>query len=204
MGRGWSWHAGARLVGLQRCKKSEKVLGTRTYICVCLTPRRSTLSGSLRHGSWRKRRNYISWSITQGPQVEQPSLSLSISHLFHFYVHTNLGLFMPTGLPSKITADGLEITFATNHVGPFLLTSLLLGQTAFPFSLLMLFLDLKEIVHSKMWICRKFTHPQAIQNVASSEHIWRNLASLAHQWILCSELESEHKNMIKKITAIHK
>ncbi|KAL1253245.1 hypothetical protein QQF64_017938 [Cirrhinus molitorella] len=31
-----------------------------------------------------------------------------------------------SGLPSKITADGLEITFATNHVGPFLLTSLLL------------------------------------------------------------------------------
>ncbi|XP_042634701.1 retinol dehydrogenase 12-like [Cyprinus carpio] len=31
-----------------------------------------------------------------------------------------------SGLPGKITADGLEITFATNHVGPFLLTSLLL------------------------------------------------------------------------------
>ncbi|KAI2651511.1 Retinol dehydrogenase 12 [Labeo rohita] len=31
-----------------------------------------------------------------------------------------------SGLPSKITADGLEITFATNHIGPFLLTSLLL------------------------------------------------------------------------------
>ncbi|XP_026111854.1 retinol dehydrogenase 12-like [Carassius auratus] len=31
-----------------------------------------------------------------------------------------------SGLPGKITADRLEITFATNHVGPFLLTSLLL------------------------------------------------------------------------------
>ncbi len=49
------------------------------------------------------------------------------------------GLFTPTGLPSKITEDGLEITFATNHVGPFLLTSLLLGQTTFPFPLLMFF-----------------------------------------------------------------
>ncbi|KAI7795637.1 retinol dehydrogenase 11 [Triplophysa rosa] len=31
-----------------------------------------------------------------------------------------------SGLPKGITADGLEITFATNHIGPFLLTSLLL------------------------------------------------------------------------------
>ncbi|XP_016426668.1 retinol dehydrogenase 12-like isoform X1 [Sinocyclocheilus rhinocerous] len=53
------------------------------------------------------------------------SLSLHLSYI-HLYVHTNQGLLIPTGLPSKITADGLEITFATNHVGPFLLTSLLL------------------------------------------------------------------------------
>ncbi|XP_056586895.1 retinol dehydrogenase 12 [Triplophysa dalaica] len=31
-----------------------------------------------------------------------------------------------SGLPKGITADGLETTFATNHIGPFLLTSLLL------------------------------------------------------------------------------
>ncbi|XP_076850999.1 retinol dehydrogenase 11 [Brachyhypopomus gauderio] len=31
-----------------------------------------------------------------------------------------------SGLPRGITADGLDVTFATNHIGPFLLTSLLL------------------------------------------------------------------------------
>ncbi|KAF5893978.1 retinol dehydrogenase 12-like, partial [Clarias magur] len=31
-----------------------------------------------------------------------------------------------SGLPKGITADGLEVSFATNHIGPFLLTSLLL------------------------------------------------------------------------------
>ncbi|NWJ07935.1 RDH12 dehydrogenase, partial [Crypturellus undulatus] len=32
-----------------------------------------------------------------------------------------------TGLPFAVTPEGLEQTFATNHLGPFLLTNLLLG-----------------------------------------------------------------------------
>ncbi|XP_054845717.1 retinol dehydrogenase 11-like isoform X2 [Eublepharis macularius] len=32
-----------------------------------------------------------------------------------------------TGLPFRLTAEGLELTFATNFLGPFLLTNLLLG-----------------------------------------------------------------------------
>lgn len=34
----------------------------------------------------------------------------------------------PAGLPLSITAEGLEQTFTTNYLGPFLLTNLLLGE----------------------------------------------------------------------------
>uniref|UniRef100_A0A671MMU8 Zgc:64106 n=1 Tax=Sinocyclocheilus anshuiensis TaxID=1608454 RepID=A0A671MMU8_9TELE len=59
-----------------------------------------------------------------------------------------------SGLPSKITADGLEITFATNHVGPFLLTSLLLDL-------------LKE------------SAPACIVNVSSMNH-WKGEVNFGH------------------------
>ncbi|XP_063067017.1 retinol dehydrogenase 11 [Engraulis encrasicolus] len=50
-----------------------------------------------------------------------------------------------SGLPKGLTADGLELSFATNHVGPFLLTSLLLDLL-------------------------KSSAPARIVNVASSNH----------------------------------
>lgn len=59
-----------------------------------------------------------------------------------------------SGLPKQITADGLEITFATNHVGPFLLTSLLLDLL-------------------------KNSAPARIVNVASAIH-WRGEVDFAH------------------------
>ncbi len=62
-----------------------------------------------------------------------------------------------------------------------------------------------------MKILLKFTHPQLIQYVdefvSSSEQIWRNLASLAHQWILCSEWDAVRMKVQtadKNITIIHK
>lgn len=96
-------------------------------------------------------------------------------------------MFIPTGLPSKITADGLEITFATNHIGPFLLTSLLLGQT---FLLLMLLfqsqkdnLQVTLINNAFSFYCHidllKKSAPARIVNVSSMNH-WRGEVDFSH------------------------
>ncbi|XP_029907010.1 retinol dehydrogenase 11 [Myripristis murdjan] len=59
-----------------------------------------------------------------------------------------------SGLPKEITKDGLEISFATNHLGPFLLTNLLL--------------DLM-----------KRSAPARIINVSSVNH-WRGKVDFSH------------------------
>ncbi|KAI4901483.1 hypothetical protein NFI96_012287 [Prochilodus magdalenae] len=59
-----------------------------------------------------------------------------------------------SGLPRKITADGLEVSFATNHVGPFLLTNLLLDLV-------------------------KKSAPARIVNVSSANH-WRGKVDFTH------------------------
>ncbi|XP_006626755.1 retinol dehydrogenase 12 [Lepisosteus oculatus] len=59
-----------------------------------------------------------------------------------------------SGLPRGITEDGLEVSFATNHLGPFLLTNLLL--------------DLM-----------KSSAPARIVNVSSANH-WRGKVDFSH------------------------
>ncbi|XP_031681415.1 retinol dehydrogenase 12-like [Oncorhynchus kisutch] len=59
-----------------------------------------------------------------------------------------------SGLPGDITSDGLEVSFATNHVGPFLLTSLLLDLL-------------------------KRSAPARIVNVSSMNH-WRGVVDFSH------------------------
>uniref|UniRef100_A0A4W5NVQ0 Zgc:64106 n=1 Tax=Hucho hucho TaxID=62062 RepID=A0A4W5NVQ0_9TELE len=59
-----------------------------------------------------------------------------------------------TGLPGDITSDGLEVSFATNHVGPFLLTNLLLDLL-------------------------KRSAPARIVNVSSVNH-WRGVVDFSH------------------------
>ncbi|XP_019911524.1 retinol dehydrogenase 12 isoform X2 [Esox lucius] len=59
-----------------------------------------------------------------------------------------------SGLPREITSDGLEVSFATNHVGPFLLTNLLLDLL-------------------------KRSAPARIVNVSSVNH-WRGKVDFSH------------------------
>ncbi|XP_071988093.1 retinol dehydrogenase 12-like [Engystomops pustulosus] len=61
-----------------------------------------------------------------------------------------------SGLPYAITPEGLELTFATNHLGPFLLTHLLLGL-------------LKRTAPSRIIFLSSFMHGQG--NVDTS-NIW--------------------------------
>ncbi|XP_021424343.1 retinol dehydrogenase 12-like isoform X1 [Oncorhynchus mykiss] len=59
-----------------------------------------------------------------------------------------------SGLPRDITSDGLEVSFATNHVGPFLLTNLLLDLL-------------------------KQSAPARIVNVSSMNH-WKGMVDFSH------------------------
>ncbi|KAL7844122.1 hypothetical protein SRHO_G00226610 [Serrasalmus rhombeus] len=59
-----------------------------------------------------------------------------------------------SGLPRGITPDGLEVSFATNHIGPFLLTNLLLDLL-------------------------KKSAPARIVNISSVNH-WRGKVDLSH------------------------
>ncbi len=56
---------------------------------------------------------------------------------------------------------------------------------------------IKGILHPEKW---KFTHPQAIQDVSSSDLEKCSIASLSQQWMLCTEWvpsEWESKQLIK-------
>ncbi len=68
----------------------------------------------------------------------------------------------------------------------------------------------KAIVHNKMNICLKFTHPQTIQNVdefvSYSEQVWREIKHYITHQILCSEWvpsEWESKQLIENFTIVH-
>ncbi|MBN3274152.1 RDH12 dehydrogenase, partial [Polyodon spathula] len=59
-----------------------------------------------------------------------------------------------SGLPKAMTSEGLELSFATNHLGPFLLTNLLLDLL-------------------------KHSAPARIVNVSSANH-WRGVVDFSH------------------------
>lgn len=53
----------------------------------------------------------------------------TLSYLYELFVSlqiNNAGILGPS--KRQVTADGLELTLATNHFGHFLLTNLLLGE----------------------------------------------------------------------------
>ncbi len=67
-----------------------------------------------------------------------------IFHIFSGYLISNY-----LGLPFEKTEDGLELMFATNHFGPFLLTNLLLGE-------IILYLFFSYVVRLPVSLCTIF------------------------------------------------
>ncbi|XP_047635162.1 retinol dehydrogenase 12-like [Phacochoerus africanus] len=98
---------GARVI--LACRSHERGQGALTEIQAATRSNRLLLGG-VDLSSMASIRTFVQWLLRESPEI-------------HLLVN-NAGV---SGFPRTLTPEGLDLTFATNYIGPFLLTNLLQG-----------------------------------------------------------------------------